>query len=77
MPFDPNLDKTIASDSVEFERCKITVSIMSYNDGTPKMQISRENKKADGEYSWAKLGRMTKEEVEAVIPLMEKLKEAL
>lgn len=74
MAFDKNLDKELWKESKEFERTKITVSVMSYNDGTPKLQISRENKSASEEWSFAKLGRMTKEEVEVVLPMMEKAK---
>jgi hypothetical protein len=36
------------------------------------MQISRENRNQDGEWTFAKLGRMFKDEVEAVIPMMQK-----
>ena len=72
MPFDPNLDKKLFSEEKEFERTKITVSVMSYNDGDKKLQISRENKNAAGELQFAKLGRLTKEEAEAVLPLMQK-----
>tara|TARA_Y100000310_G_scaffold333663_1_gene411654 strand:- start:36 stop:269 length:234 start_codon:yes stop_codon:yes gene_type:complete len=77
MPFDKSLDKNLFSESVEFESSKITVGVFAYNDGTPKLQLSRENRNAAGEYSFAKLGRMLKEEVEAVLPLMEKAKEFL
>ena len=72
MPFDPNLDKKLFSEEHDFEKTKITVSVMSYNDGPKKMQISRENKNASGELQFAKLGRMTKEEAEVVLPLMQK-----
>ena len=72
MPFDPNLDKKLFSEEKEFERTKLTVSVMSYNDGPKKLQISRENKTATGDLQFAKLGRMTKEEAEAVLPLMQK-----
>ena len=75
--FDKNLDKELFSQALEFERSRITVSVFTYNNGTPKLQISRENKTADGEYSFAKLGRMTKEEVEKVLPLMEQSKKFL
>ena len=77
MPFDKSLDKSLFSESVEFESTKITVGVFSYNEGTPKLQISRENRNANGDVSFAKLGRMLKEEVEAVLPLMEKAKEFL
>ena len=74
MAFDKSLDKALFSESVEFESTKITVSVFSYNEGTPKLQISRENKSAEGELRFSKLGRMIKEEVEAVLPLIEKSK---
>lgn len=70
--FDPELDKGLFEESAEFERTRITVAIKSYNEGIPKVQISRENKRADGEFSFAKLGRMTKDELEAVMPLLHK-----
>ena len=72
--FDKNLDKELFSASAEFERTKITVAVFSYNGGTAKLQIGRENKNAAGELSFAKLGRMNKEEVEVIIPLVEKAK---
>ena len=77
MAFDKSLDKSLYSESVEFESSKITVGVFSYNEGTPKLQISRENSNAEGEYRFAKLGRMIKEEVLAVLPLIEKAKEFL
>ncbi len=74
--FDKSLDKELFSKSVEFERSRITVAVFSYNNGTPKLQLSRENKTADG-FSFAKLGRITKSEVEAVLPLMEEAKKKM
>ena len=73
MAFDKNLDKELFSESVEFETTKITVSVFSYNEGTPKIQISRQNKnQTSGEFTFSKLGRMTKEEAQAVLPLIQK-----
>ena len=77
MPFDPNLDKKLFLDEKEFEKSRVTVSVMSYNDGPKKLQISRENKNAAGEYQFAKLGRMTKEEAEAVMPMVQKALEQM
>ncbi len=77
MPFDPNLDKEIWAESADFERTKITVAVKQYNEGIKKMQVSRENKNASGELNFAKLGRLTKEEAEAVIPLMQKALEEM
>ncbi len=75
--FDKSLDKELWAESVDFDKSVIKVSVMSYNEGISKLQLSRQNKRADGELSFAKLGRMTKEEVEVVLPLMEKAKEHL
>lgn len=75
--FDKSLDKELFSEPLEFDKSRIAVSVFTYNNGTPKLQISRENKSASGEYSFAKLGRMTREEVEKVMPLMEKAKKFL
>jgi hypothetical protein len=72
MPYDPNLDVNKYSESVELEGTKITVGIFSYNDGESKLQISRERINSEGGATFAKLGRMTKEEVEKVVPLIQK-----
>jgi len=77
MPYDPNLDVKVYSEEVEFDNSKIIVSVMSYNEGQKKLQIGREKQDAEGNYKFAKLGRLSKEEVEKVIPLMEKVKEQL
>ena len=75
--FDPSLDKELFSESVDFERTTVKVGVYAYNEGVHKLQLGRENKKADGSGSFAKLGRLTKEEVEAILPLIEKAKEYL
>lgn len=72
MAFDKNLDKNLFSETKEFEMTRITVGVFAYNNGTPKLQISRENRSQEGEWTFAKLGRMQKEEVEAVLPLIQK-----
>jgi hypothetical protein len=72
MAFDKNLDKQLYSETKEFEVTKITVGVFSYNNGVPKLQISRENRSQDGEWQFAKLGRMTKDEIEAVLPFIGK-----
>ncbi len=70
--FDKNLDKELFSETIQFETTRITVGIFSYNDGEKKLQISRENMNQNGEWSFAKLGRMFKDEVEKVISVMQK-----
>ncbi len=78
MAFDKTLDKELFGETTEFEVTRIRVSVYSYNDGTPKLQISRENRNQEtGEWTFSKLGRLTKPEVEAIQPLLEKAKEKL
>ena len=71
MPYDSSLDECIFSKAHETDFDKITVSVQSYNKGAKKLQITRQNKTQDGELRYTKLGRMTKAEVEAVMPLMQ------
>jgi hypothetical protein len=70
MPYDSSLDEKIFSKSFENESERLTVSVYSYNKGQKKLQITRENKADDGEFRFAKLGRMNKEEVESILPLI-------
>ena len=70
MPYDPNLDESLFSKSWESESERLTVNVYSYNKGIKKLQIAREIKNNEGEFKFAKLGRMTKEEVEGILPLI-------
>ena len=70
--FDKSLDKEMFSETIKFETTRISVGVFSYNDGEKKLQISRENMNQNGEWSFAKLGRLFKDEVEKVIPLIQK-----
>ena len=72
MAFDKNLDKELFSETKEFETSRIKVGVYSYNDGEKKLQISRENMNQEGQWSFAKLGRMFKDEATAVVPLIKK-----
>jgi len=72
MAFDQSLDKEIFAETAEFERTKIKVGVYSYNEGEKKLQLTRENVNAAGESNFAKVGRMTKQEVETVLPLIQK-----
>ena len=71
MPYDNSLDECLFSKSWETDSDRITVSIYSYNQGTKKLQLSRERKNKDGELKFAKLGRLTAEETEAILPLIQ------
>jgi stress response protein SCP2 len=77
MVFDKNLDKELFAEEKEFETSRLKVGVYSYNDGEKKLQISRETRNQDGEWKFAKVGRMFKDEVEAVIPLMKKALEKM
>lgn len=70
MPYDSELDQKLFSENWENERCRITVSVFSYNGGPGKVQITRENKDAQNNFRFTKLGRMSKEELLAVLPLI-------
>ncbi|MBD3426907.1 MAG: hypothetical protein GF409_06720 [Candidatus Omnitrophica bacterium] len=71
MPYDRDLDEQLFAKSWENEDGRLTVCIYSYNNGPKKIQINRENKNAQGEYRFAKLGRVTKEEMEGILPLIQ------
>lgn len=71
MPYDAKLDKQVFAKAWENDTTKLTVSIYSYNNGPQKLQISRENKNAEGENTFAKLGRMTKDEAQAILPYIQ------
>lgn len=65
MPYDQNLDESLWQKKVEVGEYNLEVKIMRYNKGTPKINLQRFR----GE-RFTKLGRLTMEEAEAVIPLM-------
>ena len=71
MPYDRSLDESLFAKSSETETARLTVSVYSYNGGAKKLQISRENKDDVGNYKFAKLGRMSKEELSSVLPLIQ------
>jgi len=70
MPYDKELDECVFAKSWENDAERMTASIYSYNKkGAKKLQLTREQKSQDG-YRFAKLGRLTKEEIEALFPLI-------
>ena len=71
MPYDSNLDEKLFAKSVESEKGRINVSVFSYNKGASKLQITRENKDSEGTYRFTKLGRLSKEETEGILPLQQ------
>lgn len=71
MPYDSSLDQKIFTKSWENDDTKVSVTVYSYNQGQKKVQISRENMDAEGQSRFSKLGRLTKEELEAVLPFLQ------
>ena len=77
MPYDQALDVSSFKEAKEFEETRITVGVFAYNEGTKKLQISRENKNQNEEWRFAKLGRLTKEEAKEIVPIMLKAVETM
>ncbi|MFA4842390.1 MAG: hypothetical protein WC658_00965 [Candidatus Omnitrophota bacterium] len=71
MPYDASLDQCLFSKNYESETGRLTVGIHSYNNGPKKLQISRETRGSEGEFKFAKMGRLTKEELLALLPFMQ------
>ncbi|MFH2136894.1 MAG: hypothetical protein ABII88_00110 [Candidatus Omnitrophota bacterium] len=71
MPYDANLDKCLFTKERETELDRLTVSVYSYNNGPKKLQLSRAIRDSHGEFKFSKLGRMTKEEIESILPLIQ------
>jgi len=55
----------------------LTASIFSYNKGIKKLQLTRENKNSKGELRFAKLGRLTKEEIDGLLPLIKEVRTSM
>ena len=72
MPYDKSLDIETFKEIKEFEDTRIAVGVFSYNGGEKKLQLSRENKTATGDWQFVKLGRMTKAETKEITPLIMK-----
>ncbi len=71
MPYDSSLDEQLFSKSWENDTGKIVVSVHSYNGGQKKLQLTREIQDREGRPSFAKLGRLSKEEAQGVLPLIQ------
>ena len=71
MPYDSSLDEQVFSKARENDSGKIVVSVYSYNNGPKKLQIIREIKNREGVTNFAKLGRLSKEELEGILPIIQ------
>jgi len=77
MPYDSSLDEQVFTKPWESEATRVTVSVYSYNKGPKKIQITRENRDAEGNFRFTKLGRMSKEELQGVLPLIQEASDAM
>ena len=71
MPYDPTLDVETFKEVKDFEGTRIRIGVFSYNGNEKKLQMTRENE-TQGEWRFTKLGRMTKDEAKAILPVMMK-----
>ncbi len=76
MPYDASLDVSSFKEVLDFENTRITVGVFSYNGAPKKLQIGRENL-IDGQWSYTKLGRLSKDEAVAVAPILKKAIETM
>ncbi len=66
MAFDASLNKVLDSEVIEGDTTSIEVSLNSYNEGAPKIQLSRFSTDEEGERRYRKLGRLSYQEAEEV-----------
>ena len=71
MPYDASLDEALFSKSWENDSERLTISVYSYNKGPKKLQITRENRDPEGGFRFTKLGRMSKQEIANILPLIQ------
>ncbi len=71
MPYDANMDDQLFSKAWENDLGKIVVSVYSYNNGPKKLQIVREIKNREGQPNFAKLGRLSKDELQGILPMIQ------
>jgi len=77
MAYEKEKDVEKFAEKIDFENTSISVGVYSYDEGDAKLGISRENTKEDGSKAFSKLGRMTKEEAEKVLPVIQKALEQM
>jgi len=71
MPYNTSLDEQVFSKFIDTGNGKITVSVFSYNKGPKKLQIVREVNTSDGTSKFTRLGRLAKNELENLLPLIQ------
>ena len=70
MAYDASLDHQVFSKLWEGQGSNLKVGVYSYNNGPKKVQISRELSTEEGRPGFAKLGRLTKDELQGILPLL-------
>ena len=76
MPYDASLDVATFKEQMDFESTRLTIGVFSYNGAPKKLQITRENL-IDGAWSFTKMGRLSKDEAKAIVPIMVKAIESM
>lgn len=71
MAYEASLDEQVFAKAWENDAGRLVVGVYSYNGGPRKVQIRREPKEEAGRPSFAKLGRLTKEELQGILPLLQ------
>lgn len=69
--YNRELDEELFSKVWENDTGKIVVSVHSYNNGPKKLQLTRELKGREGAAAFAKLGRLSKDEIQGILPLIQ------
>ena len=77
MPYDTSMDQELFSKEWESEEGKIVVSVHSYRNGPKKLQITREIKDREGNFIFARLGRLSKDEIEGIMPIIQEALKAM
>ena len=77
MAYDSSLDQQVFAKTWNGQGSRLIVGIYSYNNGPKKLQISRELLSDDGKPSFAKLGRLTKDELQGILPLIQEALSAM
>ena len=70
MAYQNSLDKQLFSKFFDTAGGKIVVSVFSYNNGPSKLQITREVQRKDGTVIFTRLGRLSKDEIQGILPLI-------
>ncbi len=76
MPFDESKDKVLWEKQVPVDGGMIEIKVCSYNAARPKVQIGRLRGEDPEKMSFAKLGRLSAEELKMSLPVLEEALEA-